>query len=86
MQHCNPNLERTAASIRLLQTLQRHELGIPPVPRHQLIMAALLDHAAPIDDVDDIRLLDRAETVGDGDGGSAARGEIEGFLHDFFGF
>jgi hypothetical protein len=49
-------------------------------------VAALLDHAPCVNDVDDVRFLDRAETVRDGDGGSAACGEIEGFLDDFFGF
>lgn len=47
-------------------------------------MGPLLHHPALIDDVDHVRLLDGAQPVGDGDGGAALRGRVQGRLDHLF--
>ena len=46
-----------------LQTLQTDQLAIPPLERHELVVRPTLRHLAPVDDVDDVGLLDRAQPV-----------------------
>ena len=47
-------------------------------------MSAGLDDLAAVEDVDDVGLLDGAETVSDGEGGAATRRGVERRLHDLF--
>lgn len=51
----------------LLQTLQTHQLPIPSLERHQFIMCPSLDHLPFLDNIDHIRLLDRAQPMSDRD-------------------
>lgn len=48
-------------------------------------MRALLHNASFVKDVDDVCVLDGAETVGDCDGGAALGGEVKSGLDDAFG-
>lgn len=73
-------------STHSLQTLQVDQLEILAPQRDQLAVSAPFDHAALVNDVDDICLLDGAETVGDGDSGAASGGLVQRGLDHFFGF
>jgi hypothetical protein len=72
-------------SVRLAQTLHVDQLEISALGVEQLVVGAALDDAALVEDVDDVRVLDGAETVGDGDGGATLRGGIKGGLHHLLG-
>lgn len=61
-----------------------HQFKVLASSPQQLDVSALFDDAALVDDIDHVGLLNRAEAVGDGDGGAAASGSIEGVLHDLF--
>ncbi|GJC95043.1 hypothetical protein ColKHC_03869 [Colletotrichum higginsianum] len=66
----------------LLQRLQVDQLGVAAVHLHQLGVRALLDDASLVEDVDDVGLLNGAEAMGDGNGGAALGGLVEGGLDD----
>lgn len=51
----------------LLQTLQTHQLPIPPLERHQLTMRPSLDHLPFLDYIYHIRLLYRTQAMSDRD-------------------
>ena len=71
--------------VSLAQTLQVDKLVVAALVTEQLGMSAALDDLALIEDVDDVGLLDRAETVGNGNGGAAASGGIKRGLDDLLG-
>ena len=47
-------------SMSLLQTLQLHQLPVPPPQRHQLPMRPALHHHPPVNHINHIRLLNCA--------------------------
>lgn len=82
---CNAKITLRLSFLRLMhlpQALQRHQLRVPPLLRQQLGVGAVLGHAALVDDVDDVRLLDRGKAVRHRDGGAALGRRVERRLHD----
>lgn len=69
----------------LLEALQVDELGVAAATAHELVVGALLDDAALVEDVDDVGTLDGGEAVGDGDGGAALGGLVKGRLDHVLG-
>src|SRR5262245_38953720 len=53
---------------------------VPPLAHHQLPVCPLLHDAAPVQEVDEVRVLDRAQPVGDQDHGPARQGGLEALL------
>ena len=72
--------------MRLPQTLQIDQFEIPPSIPQQLIMRPMFDDASLIENVNHIRLLNRAQTMGDGDGRPTLRRSVESRLHDLLRF
>jgi hypothetical protein len=68
----------------LAQALQVDELGVPAVAVHQLGVGALLDDAALVEHVDNVGLLDRRQTMGNGNGRTALGGLVQSSLHHLF--
>lgn len=72
--------------MRLPQTLQIDQFEIPSFIPQQLIVRAMLDDATLIEDVNHIRLLDRTQTMRDGDRGPTLGRGVESRLYNFLGF
>ena len=62
--------------MHLRQALQVDQLKVLPSCMQQLRMRPMLDDLALVKDIDHIRLLDRAETVRDRDGGPPLRRSV----------
>lgn len=69
----------------LPETLKINHFKITASLARQFMVVTALDDLALIEHVDDIRLLDRAQSMRDGDRGAASCGCIQRRLHDFFG-
>lgn len=69
----------------LLQTLQLNQLPVSSFERHQLRMRPTLHHHSPIDDINDVGLLDGAEPVRHRDRRSAPCRGVQGGLDHFLG-
>lgn len=69
----------------LAQTLQVNQLIVAALIPQKVVVRTALNDLALVKHVDDVGLLDRAETVRHGDGGSAAGGRVQGCLDDFLG-
>ena len=57
------------------------ELVVVTLLLEQLLMAAMLHNLAIVNDVDLVNILDGGQPVGNGDGGAADLGSIQGILH-----
>lgn len=79
-------IQKWQTLLRLPQALQLDELRIPLPQGHQFLMAAALNNLALVKHIDDVCVLDGAQSVGDANGGSAGAGVVEGGLDDLFGF
>src|SRR4051794_20037852 len=56
------------------------EAPVPSLAHHQLPMRPLLHDAAAVQEIDEVRVLDRAQAVGDQDHGPARQGGPEALL------
>lgn len=66
-----------------LQTLQAHQFAIPSLQRDQLSVRPTLHHLAFFNHVDDIGLLDRAQSMRDRDSCSALCRHVQRVLDHF---
>ena len=66
--------------------LQPGEAGVEPVLRDEFGMAALLDHAALVDDYDPVGLQHSRQPVGNDQRRAALHQARERFLHQGFAF
>ena len=63
------------------EELSLYQFSVHPPARQQLCVRALLDDTPFLDDDDTIRLLDRAETMGDDDDSTSLQVLVKRFLH-----
>jgi hypothetical protein len=75
----NKEKKRYHLTSRLTATkrLQAHQLVVASLIMKELVMSAALDYSTLVKDVNDIGLLDGAETMGNGDSGTALGGSIK---------
>lgn len=70
--------------MRLAQALQVDQLVVAALVAQELGVRATLDDLALVKHVDDVGLLDRAETVGHSNGGPTTSGGVQGGLNNLF--
>lgn len=79
------SLSNLCFSLRRTHILESCQLPVDPPPSHQLFMRPSLNYLPLIKHIDYISTLDGGQTMGDGQGGAAPGGGIEGGLDDAFG-
>lgn len=68
-------------SLILLQALQVDQFVVAALFLEELVMGPAFNDPALVENVDDVGLLDRAETVCDGDSGASLSSSVQSFLH-----
>jgi hypothetical protein len=77
--------ESLATPSFLLHSLQLNQLRVSTPCLQETFVIPTFNHLALIDDIDDVCILDSAETVCNRDCGSAFADSVESFLDDFLG-
>ena len=77
---------RTKAGLLIVlsEALEVDELGVPAVAMHQLGVCALLDNPALVKHIDNVCLLNRAQTVCHSNGRATLGSLVKGSLHHLF--
>ena len=75
---------RRAGPTHLRHLLHLVQLRVDSALRHQLVVRASLNHHTVLDDADQVRVLDRRQSVGDDDARSSRPRMIQRILHDLF--
>lgn len=71
-----------------IERLLAHQFSVDAVQSKQLPVGALFHYAAVFDDTDKVSILDRGQTMSNGNGSTASFTDdiVDGFLNQFLGF
>lgn len=84
-EHTSPKGHSNLQLFTPLHPLHLNQLKIPSPRRQQALMIPTLHHLSLINNINEVRVLDGAETVRNGDCGAAFGDAVECFLDDFLG-